>query len=368
MSWDINGHDWAVELLKGQVARGEVRHAYLLCGPDGVGRRTLALRFAQALCCQNPPAPGEACGECRPCRNIKNLSHTDLLVVERQADKTQILMEQVQKLRYDLSLAPFESPYKIGLLLNFEEASDSAQNALLKLLEEAPSRAILLITSQSAEAVLPTVMSRCEILRLRPQAPARLAETLSGWNNESPAVELQLSARLADGCTGRARRLAGDAEWRQKRADLVNTAFEIFGMSRRQRLALAARVFEGSRRGQAKSASPAREPSRGADLNPNREALRQALGVWASLWRDILLCASGMAPHDGDAPAGWELDTPLVNIDCAERVAQAAKQVGFSQARQQIERLETALVNLNPPYHANPRLLGEILLLDWPVI
>ena len=68
MDWNVLGHEWAADLLAQHIARQEVRHAYLFAGPPGVGRRSLALRFAQALNCLNPPAPGEFCGQCRICR------------------------------------------------------------------------------------------------------------------------------------------------------------------------------------------------------------------------------------------------------------------------------------------------------------
>jgi len=344
MSWDITGHEWAVEMLSGHCARGEMRHAYLFCGPPGVGRRTLALRFAQAVNCQNPPAPGVPCRTCRSCRHIESLQHPDLFVVEKLPDKTEITIDQVRALQHSLTLSPYESAYKIGLLLKFHEASDEAQNALLKMLEEAPRKAILLLTSDSPEAVFPTVLSRCEVLRLRPAPVAHLAEFLtqatgvSGKANDPD--EMQLVARLADGRLGQARRLLGDAKALEQRKAWLDKGFELFGMSRRQRIAAAGKAF-----GEAK------------DQKVNRERMRQALGVWVSLWRDILLCAGGA-----------DVDATLVNLDATGRVEEISRQVGFNQARLQIERLEEALEKLDPPYHANPRLLGEILLLDWPVV
>ena len=83
-NWNLIGHEWAVQLLRGQIAAGRLRHAYLITGPDGVGRRTLALRLAQALNCSHPPAPGEFCGECRACLNFARGQHPDLLIVDYQ--------------------------------------------------------------------------------------------------------------------------------------------------------------------------------------------------------------------------------------------------------------------------------------------
>jgi DNA polymerase-3 subunit delta' len=82
MNWDMLGHEWAVQMLQQHIQRGEVRHAYLFVGPPAVGRRTLALRFARALNCLQPPSPGVDCGVCRICRQLSRLEHADLTVIQ----------------------------------------------------------------------------------------------------------------------------------------------------------------------------------------------------------------------------------------------------------------------------------------------
>lgn len=138
MTWDIIGHEWATELLKRHIVNNDVRHAYLFTGTPGTGRRTLALRFAQALNCASPKAPGEPCGQCRICKQIERMQQPDLLVIMKPEDRTEIIIDQIRELEYKLNLSPYESHYRIGLLIQFENANVNAQNALLKPWKKLP--------------------------------------------------------------------------------------------------------------------------------------------------------------------------------------------------------------------------------------
>src|SRR5215213_7979457 len=81
-NWNLVGHEWAVDMLKKHVINGTTRHAYLFAGPPGLGRRSLALRFAQALNCQTPVEAGIPCGQCRACKQIEAMQHADLSLIE----------------------------------------------------------------------------------------------------------------------------------------------------------------------------------------------------------------------------------------------------------------------------------------------
>jgi len=175
MSWDLMGHDWAEEMLRQHIATGSLRHAYLFSGPRGVGRRSLALRFAQAINCPEPQSPGQPCMSCRICRQIESMQQADLNILQSEQEGDILKVEQVRDLQHMLSLAPYESTYRIALLLRFEEANANAQNALLKTLEEPNPRVILLVTADDPENLLPTITSRCELLRLRPMPLDALA-------------------------------------------------------------------------------------------------------------------------------------------------------------------------------------------------
>jgi DNA polymerase III subunit delta' len=167
-NWNIIGNEWAMEMLKKHVTRDTTRHAYLFAGPPGLGRRTLALRFAQALNCQTPLEPGVPCGQCRDCKQIFAMQHADLTVVQSESEGAVLKVDQIREARRTLVLKPYQAKYRVALFLRFQEANDNAANALLKTLEEAPSYAVLILTADTPEQLLPTIVSRCEVVRLRP--------------------------------------------------------------------------------------------------------------------------------------------------------------------------------------------------------
>jgi len=192
------GHQWAVSLLREHIARNRLRHAYLFTGPQGVGRRTLALRLSQAVNCLQPPEPGEPCGDCRACTLIGRMQHPDLAVVQAAQSGGTLKVDQIRELQGSLSLAPYEAQYRVALLLRFEEAHISAQNAFLKTLEEPPPRVILLVTAESPERLLPTVVSRCEVIRLRSLPVEEVCEGMQArWG--LAADQARLLAHLSGG-------------------------------------------------------------------------------------------------------------------------------------------------------------------------
>ena len=218
MTWDYIGNEWAVTLLKSHLTNGGLRHAYLFCGPIGVGRRTLGLRFTQALNCPQPVSPGIPCGTCRTCLQIGRMQHPDQVIIQAEEGSHTIKVDQVRQLQQTLSLTTYQAPYRVAMLLNFEDATPSAQNALLKTLEEAPDQVILLLTAQSGEMLLPTIVSRCEVLQLHPLLLGDLTNALQErWG--IPQEEAGLLARLSAGSPGGALRLhKNPAELEERRS------------------------------------------------------------------------------------------------------------------------------------------------------
>jgi len=324
-NWGLVGHEWAVAMLRQHVARHAVRHAYLFAGPAGVGRRSLALRFAQALNCRHASADGLPCGTCHDCQQIERMQHPDLMLVQAESQGGVLKVDQVREARRVLTLKPYQSAYRIVLFLRFQEANDSAANALLKTLEEAPSHAVLILTADSPEQLLPTIVSRCEILRLRPLPLESVEAFLRARGlQEEPA---RLVAHLSGGRPGYALRLAEDPARRQFREQTLSDLQALLAAPRTEKFAYAERISQ------------------------DKDALRETLLVWLTYWRDVLLRAAGAS-------------TPLTHVDRAEEVDRLAEHVGLSRARGVVSALEQALQWLE--VNVNARLLIEVLLLDWP--
>jgi DNA polymerase-3 subunit delta' len=330
MSWNLIGHEWAADILKKHIQRGNVSHAYLICGPDGIGRRSLALRFTQALTCPEAKETGEPCQSCQTCQRIARMQHPDLFIVTVPENRKEILIEQVRSLQHDLSLAPYEAPFRIGLLLDFQNASTAAQNAMLKTLEEPTSRTILLVTASRPEDLLPTIASRCEVILLRSAGLEEVAVSLEKEAGVTRA-EAEKIARLSGGRYGLALAMQKDPDIIERNNHLINGMLRVMAAPLRDRFAYAEELT--SRK------------------VATRESLHVAIRVWISFWRDVLLINGG---------AG----APIIHADFQAALNQLAAEISATEIHAQLSRFEEALDQLDK--NANSRLLAEILVMDLP--
>lgn len=336
-NWNLVGHEWAVDMLKKHVINGTTRHAYLLAGPPGIGRRTLALRFAQALNCQTPSGPGIPCGECRSCKQIEAMQHADLSIIEptiKDPDNPkeiipgpngEIRIQQIRELQKTINLKPYQSAHRILIFLRFHQASVEASNALLKTLEEAPSYAVLVLTADNPEQLLPTIVSRCEVLRLRPLRVEEVQQALEDKGFETN--QSKWIAHISGGRFGYARCLIGSETLLMEREERLNDLQSLISASRVAKFAYADR------------------------LSKDKESMRQAILIWLSYWRDVMLRT---------AQAG----TPLVNVDRNLEIEDIASRMDLSSAQHVVRGLENTLGKMDG--NVNSRLLAEVLLLDLP--
>jgi DNA polymerase-3 subunit delta' len=333
MDWDIIGHAWAAKMLQRHISNEQLRHAYLFTGPRGVGKRSLALKFAMAINCVETKQPGIPCGKCRNCIQIQQMQHPDLCVVQAGEEGQVLKVEQIRELQHQLSLAPYQAAYRIGLLLRMEEANDNAQNALLKTLEEPNDRVILLLTADMVENLLPTIPSRCEVIALRPVPLVDLATELTDHEKVDPE-KAKLIAHLSGGRPGYALRLLREPERLERRNTWLEDFSILLKANHRERFAYCEKNFY----------------SRKDERNVIKERLNEALPYWLSFWRDVLITSSAA-------------DVPLINLDLKDRIGQLSNSVSITAARHFTQRIESSLPRLA---NANLRLLAESIILEWP--
>lgn len=158
MPWsEIRGQDSALRQLKPALERGRISHAYLFHGPKGVGKRTTARVFAQALSCEGGPEQG-GCGRCRTCLNIESGAYPDLHLISSEGS---LKLEHTQQVIRQAFIPPLEGRRKVFIVLEVERLTAEAGNNLLKVLEEPPGDSVFVLTTTSLPGVLPTIRSRC---------------------------------------------------------------------------------------------------------------------------------------------------------------------------------------------------------------
>lgn len=187
--------------LELETARRGLSHAYILSGPAGSGKRTLAGLLAAALVCDRRGG-ALPCLSCAGCRKAEGGIHPDIVRVGD--DGKDISVAQVRALRADAYIRPNEAERKVYILENAQTMNASAQNAMLKLLEDGPAYAVFFLLAENGSALLPTVRSRCETLELAPVSPAQAEEWLAKAFPGRTAEEIRRAALECQGILGRA--------------------------------------------------------------------------------------------------------------------------------------------------------------------
>ena len=192
------GNDRLKQNLAESLAKNHISHFYLISGPRGSGKKTLAQLMAQAFLCKGHSRP---CGTCDPCRKIRNRNHPDLITVE-DPDHKRVPVKVVRQYREDMFIRPNESDYKIYLFP--QDLGIEGQNALLKILEEPPQYGIFLLLTDNPETVLPTVRSRCTELKLQALPQKTLKTYLCARFPDAAPDDIEAAAARSGGFLGQA--------------------------------------------------------------------------------------------------------------------------------------------------------------------
>lgn len=258
-------HEDIMDNLIKNVRRGYFCHAYIFEGEKGIGSLEAALLFSNALICERTEvAP---CGACSACILAKAGNHPDIHIISPLKDKKNILVEQIRDLSKDAYTKPFENAKKVYIIQYGDEMNEQSQNALLKLLEEPPEYAVFVILSENTESLLPTVRSRCELMKFPPVSPQEIENILK---RDYPDIKnADFLARCSGGNIKKARQLAEDEDFIPLRSGAFETLTKL----------LSSDIYESYEI---------------ADfVEANKEHAEAILDLWTEMLRDIMLIQNG---------------------------------------------------------------------------
>lgn len=226
---DVVGHKNIIQYIGNAVNSGMVSHAYILNGEKGSGKKLLANLFAMSLQCENREADGDACGKCRSCRQAMSGNHPDIIRVRHEKPSTITVDEIREQVNNDIVIKPYSSKYKIYIIADGDMMNVQAQNALLKTIEEPPEYAVIMILTENAETLLPTIRSRCVMLKLR-NIKDQLVKKYLMEHMEIPDYKADICVAFAQGNMGKAISLATSEHFNEIKEEAVKLLRNIDGM------------------------------------------------------------------------------------------------------------------------------------------
>jgi DNA polymerase-3 subunit delta' len=286
----IHGHDDVVELFRRALLRGRLASSFLFVGPPGIGKRTFALKLAQAMLCQTRSEEAlDPCGACPSCIQVAAGTHPDLNLVSKPDDKSFIPVELLigdrehrrrEGLCHDISLKPYLGGRKIALIDDADHLNAEGANALLKTLEEPPPRSVLILIGTSPARQLPTIRSRCQLVRFQPLPVEVVAELLVAKDFVADPAEARRLAQYSEGSIQRAIELADPELW-----SFRNTLFD----------RLAEPALDSVRLAQSVASFV---DDAGKEASSRRARLRQVVAFAAEFYRQLLHAQCGTVLSD----------------------------------------------------------------------
>ena len=215
---DVIGHNEIIEYIQNAVKMDKVSHAYIMNGQKGSGKKMLADLFARTLQCEGEGV--EPCGECRSCKQADGNNQPDIIKVTHEKPNSISVDDIRTQVNNDILIKPYSSKYKIYIIPEADKMTVQAQNALLKTIEEPPSYAVIFLLTENAEVLLPTIRSRCVMLKLR-NIKDKLIKKYLMEEMEIPDYKADICTAFAQGNMGRAIMLATSEHFNEIKEEAV---------------------------------------------------------------------------------------------------------------------------------------------------
>lgn len=216
---DIVGQEHLREHLENAIKMDKVSHAYIINGEKNAGKEFIAKTFAMALQCENRQGV-EPCGECHSCKQALSGNHPDIIFITHEKPGSIGVDDIRRQVNNDVAIKPYKGPRKIYIMNEGEKMTVQAQNALLKTLEEPPEYTVLLILAANVDFLLPTILSRCVVLNMKPAKDAQIKKYLME-TMEIPDYKADICVAFARGNVGKAKLLANSEEFDKVKEEAI---------------------------------------------------------------------------------------------------------------------------------------------------
>ena len=330
----INGQNHLLHELDSALTGGRLAHAYLLVGPNHIGKMSLAIHFAQRINCLKK-SDSHPCQECIPCKKISNAEHPDVRIEtisqsDEEPNRTRIRRLAILEIIHSVQMTPYESSHRIIIFDGAESLSGVAANTLLKTLEEPPENVIFLLLTDRENLVLPTIRSRCRKLQLRQMPKLEISNYLINKHDVEPELAEQLG-RLSKGCLGWAINAVTDEETLTNRVKHMNAIYKTSSATLQPRFDYASEIAEAYRK--------------------NRVEAKEVLFLWERWWRDLLLIKIGTEDF-------------ILNLDYINELRLHASGLTQTDIVNFLKGLEDTIGHLDR--NVNAQLAMEVLMLNLP--
>lgn len=215
---DIVGQQQIKGHLQNALSTGKISHAYIINGEKSSGKEFIAKVFAMALQCEEGSM--EPCQECRSCKQALSGNHPDIIRVVHEKPNSVSVDDIRTQVNNDVAVKPYSSPYKVYIISEAEKMTVQAQNAILKTLEEPPAYAVILLLTDNVNSLLPTILSRCVVLNMKPVPDALVKEYLCS-QLQVPDYKAEVCAAFARGNVGKAKMLATSEDFENIKAEAL---------------------------------------------------------------------------------------------------------------------------------------------------